>query len=165
MTVEIRPAIFTRDAFAALLGEADPDARFLLRLRDEWESGETRFGRPGEFLLGAYRDGRLIGSGGVTHDPYDPETGLGRVRHVFVLRSCRRQGIGRSLMIAIIDRARADFTQLRLRTSNPAAARLYESLRFERREQPNETHRLVFRTLSQIHAERPRRQISSQIRP
>ena len=143
MTFEIRPTLFSSEDFAPLMRKVEPDGQFLLRLRDEWERGETRFDRPGEFLLGAYQEGRLVATAGVTHDPYDPAVGLGRVRHVFVLRACRGQGIGRALMTAIIDRARSGFALLRLRTSNPEAARLYESLGFVPLEQPNETHRLV----------------------
>ena len=144
MKFEIRDTVFTTEEFIPLLKEAELDGRFPLRLRDEWESGETRFCRPGEALLGAYVEGCLVAVGGITHDPYDPEDGLGRVRHVYVLHSWRRRGIGRALMKAIVERARGDFTQLRLRTRNSAAARLYESLGFVQHLQPSETHRLVF---------------------
>jgi GNAT superfamily N-acetyltransferase len=117
----------------------------MLRARDEWVSGVQRFDGPGEFLLGAFSGDRLVAVGGVSRDPYRPELGLGRVRHVYVLQELRRHGVGRTLMEAIMDKARADFDVLRLRTRSAGAAALYESLGFERRAGDDETHRLTLR--------------------
>lgn len=153
MIVDIRPVAFTQDEFAPLLAEAEAHGGvFLLRLRDEWHSGQNRFCRDGEFLLGVWLGGALVGVGGVSLDPYDPAPGLGRVRHVYVARAQRRHSIGRALMERIIGQARGSFDWLRLRTRTAEAARLYEKLGFVRSDRPGETHRLTF-------------QISSQMRP
>ena len=143
MTLDIRPIVYCDEAFAPILAEAEgAGGAFMLRVRDEWVSGEQRFDGPGEFLLGAFLGGRLVGVGGVSRDPYDPQPGLGRVRHVYVLQALRGQGIGRALMEAIVERARADFTLLRLRTRTRRASNLYESLGFVRSVIDGETHRL-----------------------
>lgn len=145
MTIDIRRVHFTHEAFAPLLAEAEEHGGpFLLRLRDEWLSGATRFSHPGEFLFGAYADVGLVAIGGVSRDPYDPEPGLGRVRHVYVSQAHRRKGIGRMLVARIVSEARGRFTRLRLRTRSDGAAHLYEALGFVPSGLPNETHRLVF---------------------
>lgn len=144
MTLAVRPISYSDADFASIIAEApDQGGAFLLRMRDEWIGGTLRFERPGEFLLGAFRDGRLVGVGGVSLDPYHPAPRLGRVRHVYVLKECRGQGIGRALMLAILERARGRFETLRLKTSSAGAAKLYESLGFSRSEQDGETHRLA----------------------
>jgi GNAT superfamily N-acetyltransferase len=143
VTIEIRRIAFTPEAFAPLMHEAEAgNVGFLLRLREEWQSGALRFERPGEFLLGAFADGRLIGVGGVSHDPYQPAEGLGRVRHLYVLEASRRQGIARALMTRILERSADSFNMLRLRTRSAEAAFLYESLGFRRSDRDGETHRL-----------------------
>src|SRR5262249_14775492 len=58
----------------------------------------------------------------------DPATG--RVRHLYVLAAHRRRGLGERLVTEIIAAARGHFHTLRLSTSNPDAARLYERLGF-----------------------------------
>lgn len=144
--LDIRRIVFSEEAFAPILAEAErAGGSFMLRLRDEWVSGVQRFDRPGEFLLGAFLGGQLAGVGGVSRDPYDPQPELGRIRHVYVLERLRGQGIGRALMAAIIERAKADFSLLRLRTRAQAAFRLYESIGFVRSDLADETHRLRLR--------------------
>jgi len=145
MTADIRDIAFTPEAFSALLEEAEAEgAVFLLRLRDEWHSGDNRFAANEECLLGVFSHGELVAVGGISRDPYGPAPGLGRVRHVYVLKAHRRQGIGRALVAALLDRAKGGFTSLRLRTRNAEAARVYESLGFVRSDLPDETHRLAF---------------------
>lgn len=143
--IAIRPAPYEAAAFAPLLAEAEAaELVFMRRLRDEWLSGALRFDRPGEIYLGAWEAGRLLGVGGLSHDPYDPAPGLARVRHVYVLAAERRRGIGGALVARVLDHARDRFERVRLRTRNPEAARMYERLGFAPSDLPNETHRLVF---------------------
>ena len=143
MTIAIVDLGFDEAALAPLIAEgAAGDGPFLVRLRDEWRSGACRFDRPGEFLLGAFEGPRLVGVAGVSLDPYAPADGLGRVRHVYVLKSHRRRGIGRSLMTAILARSRKRFSTLRLRTQRAEAARLYEGMGFVGTDAEGETHRL-----------------------
>jgi GNAT superfamily N-acetyltransferase len=115
---------------------ADSEAhglRFVRRLADEWADGVNRFDRPGEALFFARDGSTAVGVGGLNVDPYANDTTVGRVRHLYVLSAYRRRGIGEHLVMTIIDAARGRFSTLRLRTSNPDAARLYERMGFARR--------------------------------
>ena len=57
-------------------------------LASEWESGKTRFERPGEALYAAYLDGDLAGIGGLTLELTIP--GALRMRRFYVYRRFRR---------------------------------------------------------------------------
>lgn len=143
MTVEIRRIGYEEGLFAPMLAEAEAgDGPFLLRLRDNWLSGALRFEAPDELLLGAFRGGRLVGVGGISRDPYAPQPGLGRVRHVYVLHACRGQGIARMLMERLLAHAVGRFDRLRLSSRGPEAARLYESLGFAAVAGEKQTHLL-----------------------
>ena len=112
---------------------ADSEAagsRIVRRLVDEWADGTNRFDRPGESLFGAWAGGRLVGVCGLNVDPYASGDRVGRVRHLYVLTQSRRLGVGRQLMIRVIDGARGRFDTLRLRTNSEAAARLYAAMGF-----------------------------------
>ena len=149
MSCEIRLVRYSNPTFAGLIEDADADgARFMARLRDHWIDGSERFDRPGEILLGAFVENELAGVGGISHEPYEPEDGLGRVRHVYVLTKYRRRGIARALVHDLIGHARKHFSLLRLHTPSPAAARLYEDLGFRPSGQGRETHRLELQTSS-----------------
>ena len=114
---------------------------FVRRLAEDWASGRNRFDRAGEVMLGAVMGSRLIGVCGLNIDPYAGAPDVGRVRHLYVLAAHRRRGVARLLLAAVIDAARGLFVTLRLRTSNEAAARLYESLGFRRQaDDPHCTH-------------------------
>ena len=67
---------------------------------------------------------------GLNRDPYLGDPGVGRVRHLYVLKAYRHLGLGRSLVQAVMDAAQGHFHMLTLRTENPVAARLYVSLGF-----------------------------------
>jgi GNAT superfamily N-acetyltransferase len=119
------------DALTPLVDESErAGATFVRRLVDEWRSGANRFDRPGEALFGLRIEGRLIGVCGLNVDPYTDAARVGRVRHLYVLQAFRGHGAGRRLVREVIDAARPAFDVLRLRTSNPAAARLYEAMGF-----------------------------------
>ena len=122
------------DCLGPLIAESEAHGlRFVRRLAEEWTSGVNRFDRPGETLLAAAIDGGIGGVCGLNVDPYAARPDVGRVRHLYVLVACRRLGVGEQLVTAVIETARGGFERLRLRTENPAAARLYERLGFERR--------------------------------
>jgi GNAT superfamily N-acetyltransferase len=134
----------SRDALAALVDDSERHGvRFVRRLADEWASGANRFDRPGEALFMAWIDGDAVGVGGLNIDPYATAPGVGRVRHVYVLTAHRRAGVGARLMHAILDAARGRFEVVRLRTSNPAAARLYERLGWEPVDEADCSHALA----------------------
>ena len=145
MKAQIRPVAYTTEAFQALIAEgAAADGRFLQRLAYEWQAGVMRFDGPGEVLLGAFADSQLGGVGGISHDPYAPADGLGRVRHVYVKKALRGAGIGRALMEQLVQHSRQHFTALRLSTETPEAVRLYENFGFVRTSEFKATHRLDF---------------------
>ena len=131
-TITIVPlASLAPDAIAPLLHASRMEGlRLVERLVDEYESGANRFDHLGEVLLGAFADGQLIGVGGVNRDPYAPDTNTGRLRHLYVLPEWRQRGVGRQLVEALVAQAAPHFALLRLRTTNPLAARFYERLGF-----------------------------------
>jgi ribosomal protein S18 acetylase RimI-like enzyme len=122
--------------------------RFVRRLAEEWASGDNRFERPGEALFVAWLQARAVGVGGLNIDPYTAALGVGRVRHLYVLTTHRRRGIGERLVRAIVEAAQGRFDVLRLRTSDPAAARLYERLGFVRVGLPASTHAMALRMVA-----------------
>jgi ribosomal protein S18 acetylase RimI-like enzyme len=119
------------DRLAELVGESERQGwRFVRRLVEEWDVGVTRFDRPGEALFAARANGRVVGICGLSVDPYAGDPRVGRVRHLYVLTAWRRRGLARGLVEAVVAAAGGTFDRLRLRTANPAAARLYEALGF-----------------------------------
>jgi ribosomal protein S18 acetylase RimI-like enzyme len=121
-----------REDVAPLLAESErAGLRLVRRLVDEWQSGANRFDRPGEALFAARLDREMIAVCGLNVDPYDgTDRRVGRVRHLYVLTSHRRLGIGERLVREVIAAARGRFDHLHLRTGNTAAARLYERVGF-----------------------------------
>jgi GNAT superfamily N-acetyltransferase/uncharacterized glyoxalase superfamily protein PhnB len=124
------------DVLGALLVDSDADGvPFVRRLVDAWSTGANRFDQRGEALFVARRAGEIVGICGLNIDPYAAPPGemrVGRVRHLYVLSTHRRRGIGERLVTAVMQTARVSFDRLHLRTSNSAAARLYERLGFRR---------------------------------
>lgn len=113
------------DGLAVLEAEAAAEGfRFLTRLTEEWNSGHNRFDQPGECLLGAFRDGRLIAIGGLSRDPHaGPQ--VGRLRRLYVERASRGQQVGRALVLQLLKHAAGRFDLVRLRTDTPEAAAFY----------------------------------------
>jgi GNAT superfamily N-acetyltransferase len=114
--------------------------RFLERLQADFLDGSNRFDAPGETLLGAWEGERLIAAGGLNRDPYSPEPRVGRLRHLYVTAECRRSGVGRALVEALVRAAEPHFDLLRLRTDTHAAARFYERLGFTPAASADATH-------------------------
>jgi GNAT superfamily N-acetyltransferase len=131
-TIAIAPlATLPPDAIQPLLDASRSEGlRLVERLADEYASGANRFDRPGELLLGAYAAGQLVGVGGVNRDPYARDACVARMRHLYVLPAWRRRSVGRQLVAALIAAAAPHFAVLRLRTTNPAADRFYQSIGF-----------------------------------
>jgi GNAT superfamily N-acetyltransferase len=115
-------------------------SRIVHRLVADWIAGANRFDGPGEALFGASMAGRLVGVCGLNIDPYAADPRVGRLRHFYVLTACRRHGVGRQLVARTMEAAADRFDSLRLTTSNPAAARLYEAAGFRARAEGDCTH-------------------------
>ncbi len=111
------------------------------RLVNDWISKKNCFNQEGEVLLMAKDEDRLVGLCGLNIDPYCPVPGLGRVRHLYVLSSKRRQGIGSQLIKQIVKQARQHFDLLNLRTNNAQADKFYLAQGFQPSyERPECTH-------------------------
>jgi GNAT superfamily N-acetyltransferase len=115
---------------------------FVQTLVEQWASAENRFNAPGEILCGHLDQGLLVAVGGLNCDPFAGRPDMGRIRRVYVRPAWRNQGIGRALVISLIDRARTHFRYVRLRAENTEAARLYERIGFTLIESPDATHML-----------------------
>jgi GNAT superfamily N-acetyltransferase len=101
---------------------------FVSRFFANWQAGE-RFAGPGEGVFAAYLGAQLVGIAGIAVDPYVKDPNIGRLRHVFVTRAARREGVASALVATCLKRGHR-FRAIRLRTSNPHAARIYERFGF-----------------------------------
>jgi GNAT superfamily N-acetyltransferase len=114
------------DGIEALEAEAEGEGfSFIKRLVSDWHSGSNRFSAPGECLMGAFNDDRLIAIGGLNIDPYMASADDGRLRHLYVSNTNRRQGIGAALVDRLLAHAKGRFAIVRLRTDTSAAADFY----------------------------------------
>lgn len=139
------PARPDHPGFAALRRASQAEQfRFLQRLEEDWDSGANRFDDEGECLLGAVAGENLRALGGLNRDPYAQESGVGRLRHVYVAPGARRLGLGRLLVERLLEAARGDFHLIRLRAplGDARAAAFYEALGFRRVAEPQASHLL-----------------------
>lgn len=116
------------------------------RLVRQYLSGKNQFRKPGEALFAVYSDQQLIGVGGLTPDPYLPDGETGRVRRIYVLSAWRGQGVGKLLLLRIIEEATHYYRLLTLRTRNPKASQFYYSLGFQTKPEVYQaTHYMVLK--------------------
>jgi ribosomal protein S18 acetylase RimI-like enzyme len=114
-----------------LVAESEAEGfQFLGRLAYDWHNGVNCFSRPGEALLAAVAEGRLVGICGLNIDPYIGNNRIGRVRHLYVAVEFRRRSIGTNLVSTVIEASQGTFNRLRLRTETESAAKFYEALGF-----------------------------------
>lgn len=131
----------TEPSFATLVPLADAEGfRFLSRAVAEWSDGSNRFDRPGESLVVARVGPETVGVAGINVDPFLGDTAVGRLRRVYVAPPQRGYGVGRRLVVSCLEAAADHFSRVRLRTENPVAARLYESVGFIAVDEPDATH-------------------------
>jgi GNAT superfamily N-acetyltransferase len=134
-----------RAALAHLAADADADGwRNVARLVTDLASGENRFRGRGEALYAARSGGRIVAVGGINVDPYAQDRRTGRLRRLYVLRSARRQGIGRALVAALLAHGRRSFDEIRLHTEDDAAAAFYEAIGFTPEGGAHHTHAIRF---------------------
>jgi GNAT superfamily N-acetyltransferase len=119
--------------FEALVLESEREGfEFVRRLEQEWQSGQNRFDRPGESLLGIVHGERLDGVGGINRDPYLDDPRVGRLRHVYVAPTARNSGLGSQLVRAILDTSLGHFELVRLRAATARTDGFYARLGFEK---------------------------------
>jgi len=104
--------------------------RFLERLRDDWRSGANRFAEPGETLLQARHQDRLVGICGLNRDSYASPPAVGRARRLYVAPKARRLGVARRLVSEILREARGPFAVLRVRTTTSEGELFFGALGF-----------------------------------
>ncbi|CAN5374201.1 ribosomal protein S18-alanine N-acetyltransferase [soil metagenome] len=101
---------------------------------DDWSSQmmSAELGNPHTHYLVAHDEaGAIVGYAGLLA-PIG--TGQGDIQTIAVAPEARRHGLGRTLMLALLDEARrrgADEVFLEVRVDNPAAEALYHELGFE----------------------------------
>ncbi|WP_191559660.1 GNAT family N-acetyltransferase [Metabacillus idriensis] len=117
--------------------------RFLERLAAGYQSGDNKFKKPGEMLLGAFHNETLIGIGGINQDPYSQNEKAGRIRRFYVSKEHRRQGVGELILRALLKKAEDFFDVAVLRTDNQEASMFYKQAGFiEDDRYENSTHYL-----------------------
>lgn len=100
------------------------------------ESAAERFTvNPGDnFVFGAFREGQLVGMAGFFRYTVAKARHKGRIWGVYVRSSCRGQGIGRALLVALLERIKAcpgvEQVSLTVVSGQEAARALYLSLGF-----------------------------------
>jgi ribosomal protein S18 acetylase RimI-like enzyme len=86
------------------------------------------------FVLGAFADGKLMGTAGFVREPQPKSRHKGRVWGVYLNAALRGQGIGRRLMQALLERATkiegVEQILISVTTTQTAAIALYRSLGF-----------------------------------
>ncbi len=143
--IELRHITSLSDEILPLVIEAEGQGhQSMRRLQDGWIAGMNRFQGPGEFLLGLYGDERLMAVGGLNTAPYSASSGISRLRHVYVIASARRTGIGTRLVASIMEAAAQSFSIMRLRTKTAEAAAFYETLGFLPTTEGAATHTIRF---------------------
>lgn len=97
------------------------------RFRDDWIHG-------GNFILGAYRQGWLVGAVGVKRWPREKQRHKATIWIMYTTEEVRGQGTGRQLLDAALDRCRLDpeieLVHLSVSGESSAARTLYASAGF-----------------------------------
>ncbi len=129
----------------------EEDHQFLRRLINDYDSGLNRFNKLGESLYLAIIDNEIAGIGGLNQDPYINDNRFGRVRHLYVLRKFRMQGVGKALLKKIINEASKYYLVLGLRTNNETADLMYCSNGFTKGHFfDHVTHYMIFNKTSEF---------------
>lgn len=124
-------AAYVPDGLAPLAAEADSEGvRNVRAVIERWAEGSERFDRPGERLLVARADDRVIGVGGLSQCPTVP--GALRMRRFYVNPTWRRRGVARALAEELIASglAHAEVLTCNARAS-AAAPPFWEALGFD----------------------------------
>ena len=103
--------------------------------RDPAATRERLRAGPDGATFGAFRDGHLVGTSTLVRLPRRKERHKAYLVGMYVAPAARRSGIGRALVAAVVERARAmpDLRQVLLgvEAGNVAARALYEAFGFE----------------------------------
>jgi ribosomal protein S18 acetylase RimI-like enzyme len=87
------------------------------------------------FVLGAFIDGKLFGTAGFFRNQTSKRKHKGKIWGMYTADAARRKGLGRALLIALLERVRQipdlEEVQLSVAVSQEAARGLYASLGFK----------------------------------
>lgn len=98
---------------------------FVTGLITDWGDRTNRFDCAGEVLF-EIRDGlHIVGVGGL-----NPDSTLGRIRHVFISPNRRGEGLGRRSIVSLVEHARGSFVRIRLRLATADGAPFYKAVGF-----------------------------------
>ena len=112
--------------------------RIVVRLINEYESGQNRFDKPGEVLYAVW-DETIIGVGGINQEPDPLMPHAGRIRRVYVAPSYRGRGLGGLLVRRLVTEGLQHFTSVTCNVGDLPARAFYEHLGFA----PVEGHSLT----------------------
>jgi ribosomal protein S18 acetylase RimI-like enzyme len=101
--------------------------------REPPESARSRLASPGTQFWGAFQDGALCGMVGLVREARAKNRHKATVVAMYVAPECAGRGLGRALLEALVDQARADGIESLLLTvteGNDPARRLYEAAGF-----------------------------------
>ena len=86
-------------------------------------------------VMGAFFKGELVGMAGFFRESHLKTRHKGRIWGVYVRANCRGRGLGRGLLVALLERAKKlpglEQVNLSVASSQAAARKLYRSLGFE----------------------------------
>lgn len=143
--IELRPTSPSAHGFEDLVRESLTEgSRMVERLRANWKSGLNHFDKRGELLIGAFAEEALVAVCGRNIDPFADDDGIGRLRHLYVMASFRKQGVGKSLVRFLVSDAPQFFRAVNVRAPADVFS-FYEHLGFSPvLENDTVTHRLYF---------------------
>lgn len=102
------------------------------QLITDFETKKKQFDQPGEFLLLAYEQDKLVACGGLNlqWNDYEVEHRIGRVRRFYVLPTYRKKGVGKLLLQALEQKAKQNFSALCLNTESKDAVQFYQKMNY-----------------------------------
>lgn len=110
---------------------------FLKRLQTRINNKTNTFEGDNELLLCVKNsDGEVIAVGGIQVDPYEHDSRIGRIRHLYVHPNYRRHNAGKKIVEVLLDFAKDHFDEVRLKTPyegyDNTASKFYEANGFKR---------------------------------
>jgi GNAT superfamily N-acetyltransferase len=96
------------------------------RLAAEWAERPAMF----HALIAAWRDGGLVGVGGITDEPEPAAEPAWRMRRLYVAPAARRQGVARTLVNALLQEALGAVRLVTVHAPAAEAARFWDAMGF-----------------------------------
>jgi len=107
----------------------------------DYDSGENKFDREGEKLIGYIMDDIIVAMCGLNIEPTNIQ--YGRIRRLYVLPAYRNQGIGTELVNHLITYAKHYFEGVVSNIGDLSIGHFYELIGFNSVDSPSFTHLLT----------------------